>query len=51
MWEEDTEVTYNIYTATIMANEIIKDRNREAIKQRRWLQAINAKRQKGKAQR
>lgn len=37
-------MTFNMYTADIMANELLNDRKREATKQRQWAEALRAKR-------
>jgi putative SOS response-associated peptidase YedK len=42
-------VTYYMYTADIMANEVINDRRREATKQRQWVEALKARRALSKA--
>jgi hypothetical protein len=33
-----------MFTADIMANEMVNDRRREATKQRQWVEALKAKR-------
>ena len=47
--EEEKEVNYNIYTAGLIAYDIINDRKREATKERRWAQALKAKRDQAKS--
>ncbi|HKP54234.1 MAG TPA: hypothetical protein VJ183_16475 [Chloroflexia bacterium] len=42
-------MNYNIYTAGLIAYDIINDRKREATKERRWAQALKAKRDQAKS--
>jgi len=42
-------VNYNIYTAGLIAYDIINDRKREATKERRWAQALKVKRAQSKS--
>lgn len=43
-------MSYNMYTAGMIANDIHNDRKREATKQRQWAQALRAKRNQPKTQ-
>ncbi len=42
-------MNYNTYTAGLIAYDIINDRKREAQNERRWAQALRAKRDQSKS--